>query len=323
MTAARATARTTTRTGARTTGRTRTAARPRTEGGGDGDGRGDIAPVVVLTYAHAGAVRLRDLLSEHAGLACTTGTGLLPLCGQALATWRQVEGGRVSSLATASVRTLATGMITSMCVRIGRRRWCEIAVAQTDNAEAFARVFPRARFVCLHRRCPDMAYAALRATPWGLSGPAFAPYVAAHPGSTVAALGAYWAAHAGPLLDFERAHADACLRVGYERLVADPASVTDELADFLGLRGKVPFPRLAEDQDTVVTGADAPGSGAELPVGQLPAVLRTEIDRLHAALGYPALGESVSGEPASGDAGSAASVRDDPASGEATRSGGD
>jgi hypothetical protein len=41
------------------------------------------APIVVLTYAHAGAELLTQLLSASPPVACTSATGLLPVCHEA------------------------------------------------------------------------------------------------------------------------------------------------------------------------------------------------------------------------------------------------
>jgi hypothetical protein len=66
------------------------------------------APVIVLTYAHAGARQMQALLSAHTELACTTGTGLLPLCDHAARVWRHLEpaGDGRSGLAASSIRAL-------------------------------------------------------------------------------------------------------------------------------------------------------------------------------------------------------------------------
>jgi len=152
------------------------------------------APVIVLTYAHAGAEHLRPLLAGHLDLACTSGTGLLPLCQQAATTWRHVEGqpgSALSELAAASIRALATSVITTVLAQTGKRRWCEFATAPPRSTETFLRLYPGTRIICLHRGCADVIRAALHASPWGLSGTSFAPFTAAYPGSTVAALAAY------------------------------------------------------------------------------------------------------------------------------------
>ncbi|MGH3171511.1 MAG: sulfotransferase, partial [Trebonia sp.] len=209
-------------------------------GGTPEDGAARNAPVVVLTYGNAGGRRLQSLLESQPELTCTTSTGVLAACEQAAAAWRQVEkrpAKGLSPLAVKSVRVMATQMITAVTVRSGRPRWCELAAAEPSAAEAFLQVFPGTQFVCLHRSCPDLIAAVLLASPWGLSGAGFAPYVATYPGSTVAALAAWWAARVWPVLDFERAHPGACLRLRYEDLAEDPDATLNGIRAFLGLGG--------------------------------------------------------------------------------------
>lgn len=255
------------------------------------------APVVVLTYTHAGARRLRALLDDRPELACTSATGVLAACDQAAAAWRRTErraDGPLSALATTSVRALATGMITAIVARAGRPRWCETVAADRGAAETFLRLFPATRFICLHRACSDVVYAALRANPWGISGPGFAPFTAAYPGSTVAALAAWWGGHTGSMLAFERAHPDSCLRLRYEDLLADTEATAAGIGDFLGLTGVYPalsvHPVGSGPGAPDPAGADAPGCGVELPAGQLPDALLTHVNGMLARLGYPPIG---------------------------------
>jgi hypothetical protein len=67
------------------------------------------APIIVLAHPHCCADGLLSLLSDSGGLACTSGTGVLPLCHQAATVWRRAEGnhpenGPISTLAAASMR---------------------------------------------------------------------------------------------------------------------------------------------------------------------------------------------------------------------------
>lgn len=258
------------------------------EGAGAGDAARN-APVIVLTYANAGGRRLQQLLDSQAELACTSGTGVLAACDQAAAAWRQVDrrpAGVLSPLASKSIRAMAAQMITVLVARSGGQRWCETAAAERGAAETFLQVFPGTRFVCLHRACPEVISATLLASPWGLSGAAFAPYVAAYPGSTVAALAAWWAARAGPLLAFERDHPGDCLRVRYEDLAEDPGGAEDSVRLFLGLGGSVSRLPEAPGTSAQMTARDS----ADLPAGQLPPRLLEQVNELHAELGYPELG---------------------------------
>jgi hypothetical protein len=264
----------------------------------NGDARRS-APLIVLTYAHAGGARLQSLLSAHPDLACTDGIGLLAACDQAAAAWRQADGrpqAPMSPLAAASVRALATAMISAVVARTGKRRWCETAAAERSAAETFLTLFPDTRFICLHRACPDVIFATLAASRWGLASPGYAAYTAAHPASTVAALAAWWADRARPVLNFEHAHPEACLRVRYEDLASDPAHTERGILKFIGLDGRVPWlpapPDAADVGSRELSPADAPGCGADLPVAQIPPVSLAQVNALHARLGYLPLQEN-------------------------------
>jgi hypothetical protein len=261
------------------------------------DGAARNAPAIVLTYANAGGRRLQSLLESQPELTCTTSTGVLAACERAAAAWRQVErrpAKGLSPLAVKSIRVMATQMITAVTVRSGRPRWCEMAAPEPGAAEAFLQVFPGTRFVCLHRACPDLISAVLLASPWGLSGTEFAPYLGAYPGSTVAALAAWWTAHARPVLDFDRAHPGACLRLRYEDLAEDPDAALKSVRAFLGLGGPDILPSVSGDAPGGVPVPAGAGPadrkpGADLPLDQLPPALLAEVNQLHAELGYPRL----------------------------------
>lgn len=256
------------------------------------------APVIVLTYGNAGGRRLQSLLESQPELTCTTGTGVIAACGQAAVAWKQVDGRPargLSPMAVKSIRSMGTQMITMITVRTGRPRWCELAAADPAAAGVFLEAFPQARFLCLHRACPDLVSAVLLASPWGLSGPEFAPYVGAYPGSTVAALAAWWAAHARQVLDFEKAHAASCLRLDYADLAEDPDAVLAGVRSFLGLGGPQALPSgSAGGPAQASSGADG-DLAADLPLDQIPPPLLAQLNDLHAALGYPSLGPGGTG----------------------------
>jgi hypothetical protein len=244
------------------------------------------APVIILTYAHSGAERLRSLLARHQDLACTAGTGILPLCEQAVATWRAADGnarGDLSTLAATSTRTMATTIITSLLARTGKRRWCETATTMPATAEAFLQLFPGTRILCLHRAYPDVIRATLDASPWGLAGAAFAPFTTAYPASTIAALTAYWAARTSALLAFEQSHPQACRRVRYEDLAAGPQP---GLFDFLGLDDPIQDTPGWDRADEPLASSRADGPGMPIPVGEIPPPLLAHASELAKALGH-------------------------------------
>lgn len=248
------------------------------------------APVIVLTYPHAGAEQLRSLLARYEDLACTAGTGILPACDGAAAAWLAVDdrpGGQPSRLAETSTRALVTSMITALLVRHGKRRWCEIATLAPDAAGTFVDLFPATRIVCLHRACPDVIRAAVRASPWGLAGAEYAPFITSYPASMAAALAAYWTARTMSLLAFEEAHPAICHRLRYE----DLANAFPGLSGFLGLTESS---RASWGHDEAAPPVrDIAGVDRGFPAGQIPPALLERANRLMEKLGYQPLGPAT------------------------------
>lgn len=77
--------------------------------------------------------------------------------------------------------------MTVALARDGGTRWCELASALPPAAQTFLRLYPQTRFLIAHRRADAFLCAVLESSPWGLAGAEFAPFVSAHPASTLAA----------------------------------------------------------------------------------------------------------------------------------------
>lgn len=249
-------------------------------------------PVVVLSYAFAGADLLTEALSASRSLACTSGTGLIPVCHAALAAWQQADDrtGPPSALAIKSVRALAGAMMAAIQVRTGAARWCETALAQPAAADSFLQVFPSAAFVCVHRDLPGVIADGLAAWPWGLGGSPFWPHAARYPGNSVAAIAAWWEAAVRSLLDFEARHPSSCTRVHHEHIAADPAAAAARITSRLHLdTGDTPVAHARTEPAAV--GHDAPAS--PLPPAAfrqlIPPELMPAISRIQAELGYDQL----------------------------------
>jgi hypothetical protein len=248
-------------------------------------GPGRPGPIVVLSYPYAGADLLRDALAAHSGLACTAGTGVLPLCQSALVTWQAIEERNgPSALAVRSVRALLAEMVTVALARIGGTRWCEVAFAPPEAAESFLLIFPTATFVCLHRALPSVIEEALRRYPFGLGGSPFWRFAGPHPGNNAATIAAYWAANTEPLLDFEDRHLDRTIRVRYEDVDANAARVVDLVCSFAGLEARQQLPGMPRPSVSA-----APPAGPAAPLPPVPGPVRARIDALTARLEYPAL----------------------------------
>lgn len=252
------------------------------------------APVIVLAYPDSGAQRLLSMLSASGELACTLGTGVLPLCDQAAQVWRRVETGNgqvgtMSALAAKTIRASIAPLVMHILAGSGAQRWCEVAVPAQTAAETFLRLFPGTRFVCLHREVSQVIRAAIAHSPWGLAGPVYRPFVAAQPGSMVAAMAAYWIAHTEALLAFERDHPKACLRVRFEDLPDTPGEPPAVLSFFLGLAATVYHHPLEGYGDSDPVSDEDTSSSAPLPLDQIPPPLLAQVNALLGQLGYPAL----------------------------------
>jgi hypothetical protein len=251
------------------------------------------APIIVLAGAHCGTALIGRLMSANAELACTTGSGVLPLCEQAAATWRRVDqhGGSLSQMAVAAIRAHVGAMIAVILAAGGGRRWCDISFASPTAAETFLRLYPGTQFICMHRDCLDVIRVAVEASPWGLANTSFAPFAAAYPGSSAAAVAAYWAERTESVLSFEKAHAAACRRVRYEDLTGRHEKEAQDIFTFLNLapdgavRSGMPLA-----MDPASDGQDGFLADATIPFGYLPPPLTQRVNNLQASLGYPPIG---------------------------------
>jgi hypothetical protein len=246
-----------------------------------------------LAYAYSGAARVVEALATDPAVAATTGTGIIPLCGQAAQTWQHLDGRAdgqpLSRLAASTLRALITAQVTMILAEAGKTRWCELATSAPSAASSFLQVFPGTAIVTVHRHSLDMIRAAVQASPWGLHLPRLAPYLASCQGSTAAALAAYWADSTEQLLAFEAANPRATYRVRYEDAAADPDQALASLRSCLGLTTGPHQDIIGEPASTGQPAPQAPSpAGTTVPAATIPRPLLDRISRLHAQLGYPA-----------------------------------
>ncbi len=233
-----------------------------------------------MAYAGYGTDRLRSVLSAFPGLTCTSGTGILSLCHNAVTAWQEIDGrpgNEIAPPAAASIKTFTAELVEAILGRHGGARWCEFTSAPPAVASTFARLYPRTLFLTVYRQADIVIRAILNGSRWGLAGSEFAPFVSANPGSSVAALAGYWAAHTAGLLEFEQAHRGACLRIRIEDVRTDPKQALLDIAGFLSCEAR------ADD----VPSAEPPLSTPGLPFGQIPPALLSRLNDLHEELGYP------------------------------------
>jgi hypothetical protein len=263
---------------------------------------GSGSPVIILSYAYSGAAAVQQALADGTNLACTTGTGILPLCEVAAASWARVEerpANSISQLAISSVRALVSAQLTVLLAAMGSGcRWCELAISGPSAAAAFLQIVPAARIVCVHRDCREVVAAAARAQPWGVAGSVMAQFAFDFPGNTAAAIAAYWVAATERLLAFEAANPQAAIRLRYEDAMRGTRRALTGVQSALQLQPTsehwVPPDILASAGPD---GEDLHTPEPPMPVEMIPAELRNRIVQLQAELGYPLLAPAPSGHP--------------------------
>lgn len=203
-------------------------------------------PVFVLCSARSGSTLLRLLLDAHPDLACPPEAKFPELLGRLITLWSamdvpspQAQGnGQAAHLPAAvvhGVRHTADLIVGPYLARRGKKRYCDKNLGTALHADQLLRVFPEAKFICLHRHPMDVIASGIQACPWGLANYGFEPYVAGAPGNSVLALARYWADHTATILAVEGRYPGICHHVRYEDLVEDPEATTQGIFEFLGL----------------------------------------------------------------------------------------
>jgi protein-tyrosine sulfotransferase len=274
-------------------------------------------PVIVLTCARSGSTLLRFVLDAHPSLACPPETGLTELVSRmgVVSMLLDPRGHRPgpSDLGAAAIRSWVTTMFGAYLVGVGKARWCDKSLGSAPSAGKFLDLFPRARFICLYRNCMDVIDSIHEACPWGLRAYGLDPFVAGHPGNSVAAAADYWVFQTRAIAEFERARPDKCLQVRYEDLVDGPQAEADRIFAFLGEEPVSGIESacfaVRRDHDggadhkiweTSRVHSDSVGRGVRVPVSSIPAPVLSLINELHGRLGYAQVSNGWSADPAAG-----------------------
>jgi hypothetical protein len=269
--------------------------------------------VFILTGSRSGSTLLRFILDSHPDLACPPETGISSACVQLARAWDVLdnadstsagESAGSSPLALATVRDSMDRAFGSYLRRRGKPRWCDKSLDNHLNAELLAELYPDAKFICLYRHCMDVVASAVETCPWGLHRYGLDPYVAQHPGNSVAAVGSYWMATVQSILKFEEDHPEACQRVRYEDLVTAPEETAAAIFSFLGAEQvpgitreclSVPHDSNGPGDDKIwftdTVTSDSIGRGVGVPATGLHKALRDTINETLAKLDYRTVGD--------------------------------
>jgi protein-tyrosine sulfotransferase len=244
------------------------------------------SPIIILATPYVGAEMVSDHLSTISSVACTSRTGVVPMCEVLSLTWQRVErrGPGLSQLAVSSIRNLADVMIGVVLAESGGQRWCEAAICGAGPARTFLKIFPETQFICVYRRCDGVISEVLDNNVNGLGGTEFWPYASATQGNNVAMVAAHWADHVESLLDFEAFHLRSCLRIRREDLVSGMDEELEKVSSFLGL--SAPCTAVADQPSPSTLDAGPPRRWS---LDRMPAELLSRVNKLHSLLGYESL----------------------------------
>jgi Sulfotransferase family len=292
---------------------------PGSTGGAGGAGAGDD-PVFVLCAGRSGSTLVRFLLDAHPDLACPPETRLPWLARQLATAWAVIEDAgpsgpagqsadgnsadaAISAPVAAGLRRSLDPMMAAYLERRGKRRYCDKSLGAAQQAGLLLRIWPGTRFVCLYRHPMDVIASGIEASPWGLTGYGFEPYIGSPPDNNVAALARYWLDYTASIAAAEERHPDRCLPVRYEDLVTDPDGQITRIFAFIGA---APAPGIVarcfgpEHQrfgpgdykiwKTSGVSADSVGRGWTMPAGKIPAPLLGRVNELADRLGYLRVG---------------------------------
>ncbi len=274
------------------------------------------SPVFILTASRSGSTLLRFILDSHPDFACPPETSVASMCAVIARTWGALENAdaytarpvheaaALSPDTITAVREAADRVYDSYLRRRGKRRWCDKSLDTSQHAELILQVYPEARFICLYRHCMDVIASGVEVCPWGLHRFGFDPYVAQHPGNSVAALGSYWLATVQAVLAFEEKHPDSCHRVRYEDLAGSPENTAAAIFSFLGAEQvpgitrqcfEVPHDGNGPGDEkiwfTSEVASDSLGRGIQVPAAALPMAIRGPINDALGKLDYRLVGD--------------------------------
>jgi protein-tyrosine sulfotransferase len=272
------------------------------------------APVFILTASRSGSTLLRFILDSHPDLACPAETSVASMCAQVARTWDILENTDADSArlvddaavlapeAITAVRDAADRVFGRYLRHRGKPRWCDKSLDSFQHAELILQIYPEARFICLYRHCMDVIASAVEICPWGLHRFGFDPFVAQHPGNSVAAVGSYWLATVQAILAFEEKHPDSCHRVRYEDLVTSPEQTAAAIFSFLGAEQVPGITRHCFEAPHDGNGpgdekiwfssevtAESLGRGVQVPAAALPPPIQQPINEVLGKLDYRAI----------------------------------
>lgn len=141
-------------------------------------------PVFILSYGRSGSTLLRYIIDTHPKIVCPAEINLGSLCdslfhtiyytiGQLSQSSNDVEKKQDSLIKTRHVVMSLMGEYTQAK---GKEIWCERSPLTIDHLSIIDKLFPDAKYICLHRNFLDFAYSFLTLNRF-VGGDVIVPYV--------------------------------------------------------------------------------------------------------------------------------------------------
>ena len=262
----------------------------------------------IISTARSGSTLLRYILDSHPAISCPSELYLGQLCQDLYFTLGYIKGQEAGLDRTKKelivldeIRRIVFELMDSYARAKNAQMWCEKTPNNVDHLRVLARVFPEAKYICLHRNCMDVVYSLIEANSYGWY-PDLIHYVHRNPANIISVMIESWIDKTNQMLKFELANPANCFRLKYESLVLDPPNTLKPLFEFLGLEWdpsvlsevfsihhdpghgdiKIRFSRRINES--------AIGKGSRLPLVAVSYDLLEKMNNLLVKLDYPVIG---------------------------------
>lgn len=204
-------------------------------------------PVFIVSNARSGSTLLRYLLDAHPDIACPPETKVVHAALTLLNVQNDLAGNPTMEMlvkkhglpqptphSLTATRDIIAGMMAEYLAQRGKTVWCDKSLDTVHALDSIGRLFPRARYICLHRHAMDVVASVLESCRWGYGYFDLQPYIARHYNNFPLALAEYWTVRTRIMLVFQQSAAQTHA-LHYEHLVRDPESTLSGILEFLGL----------------------------------------------------------------------------------------
>ena len=129
-------------------------------------------PVFIVSNARSGSTLLRYLLDAHPDIACPPETKVVHAALTLLNVQNDLAGNPTMELlvkkhglprptphSVTATRDIIAGMMAEYLAQRGKTVWCDKSLDTVHALDSIGHLFPRARYICLHRHAMEIGRA--------------------------------------------------------------------------------------------------------------------------------------------------------------------